>query len=701
MNAIAPPHSKICGHHLERQAIVYVRQSTLQQTIRHPESTRLQYGLVDQAVALGWPRARVQVIDDDLGKSGSSAEGRTGFQRLVSEVSLNQVGLVLGIEMSRLARSCRDWYQLLEICGLFATLIGDCDGLYDPANYNDRLLLGLKGTMSEAELYQIKQRMLAGREAKAQRGELHFNLARGYVQRPSGEIVKDPDEQVQATIALVFEQFERLGNLNRLLHYLVQHHIPMPDRIRSGLQKGDLVWRRPNRHSLADMLHNPIYAGAYVYGRRCSDPRHRKPGRPYGGKIVVKPSEWRVRRLDQLPRYISWEQYERNQRQLQQNSNTQGIGAIRRGPSLLSGLVRCGRCGRRMVALYNNNGRTLRYECNQLAATCGEERCQSLVGRILDAFVTTQVLAALAPATLEISLQVAEEVEAEWARQHQLWQQRLARAHYQTERAARQYHAVEPENRLVARTLERDWEEALRAEAELKADYERFAAQRSERLSATEREQIRRLASDLPALWHAATTTAADRCAVIRQLIESVTVTVRGETELVDVGIRWIDGQETRATITRPVAREDQLSYYPQLRERVAALVAQGHGCSAIARILNAEGWRPPKRRPTFNAGMVQAFMVRQGLRSRGHGMTAAVEHQSDEWTIGNLAHELDVPSATLYAWLRRGLLTARRVSVRNHALLLVHATTDDLARLRAYRHRQTKHGALESTSHV
>lgn len=607
MNAIAPSHSKICGHHLERQAMVYVRQSTLQQTtIRHPESTRLQYGLVDRAVALGWPRSRVQVIDDDLGKSGSSAEDRTGFQRLVGEVSLNRVGLVLGIEMSR--------------------------------------------------------------------------LARGYMQRPSGEIVKDPDEQVQATIALVFEQFERLGNLNRLLHYLVQHHIPMPDRMRGGLQKGDLVWRHPNRHSLADMLHNPIYAGAYVYGRRCSDPRRHKQGRPYGGKIVTKPGEWRVRRLDQLPRYISWEQYERNQRQLQQNSNAQGIGAIRRGPSLLSGLARCGRCGRRMVALYNNNGRTLRYECNQLAATYGEERCQSLIGRVLDAFVATQVLAALAPAALEISLQVAEEVEAERARQH---------------------HAVEPENRLVARTLERDWEEALRAEAELKAEYERFAAELSARLSATEREQVRRLASDLPALWHAATTTVADRQAVIRQLIESVTVAVRGESELVDVRIRWIDGQETRATITRPVAREDQLSYYPQLRERVAALAAQGHGCSAIAHILNAEGWCPPKRRQTFNAGMVQAFMTRQGLRSHGQGLAAAVEPHSDEWTIGNLAHELDMPSATLYAWLRRGLLTARRVSVRNHPLLLVHATADDLARLRARRHSQTQQGAAKTISHV
>lgn len=242
MNAIPhPPHSgKIQSHHKDRLAVVYVRQSTPQQITRHPESTRLQYGLVDRARSLGWERAQVQVIDEDLGKSGATAQGRAGFQRLVSEVSLNQVGLVLGIEMSRLARSCRDWYQLLEVCGLFGTLIGDWDGVYDPGDYNDRLLLGLKGTMSEAELYLIKQRMLAGKRAKAERGELGMMMPRGYVRQASGEVAKDPDEQVQSTIALVFDQFARLGSLNGLLQYLVRNHVLLPDRIRSGLRKGDL-----------------------------------------------------------------------------------------------------------------------------------------------------------------------------------------------------------------------------------------------------------------------------------------------------------------------------------------------------------------------------------------------------------------------------------------------------------------------------
>jgi len=271
---------KVQSHHRERWAVVYVRQSTLQQVARHQESTRLQYGLVDRALSLGWSPAQVKVIDEDLGKSAASAEGRPGFQRLVAAVSLEQVGIILGIEMSRLARSCRDWHQLLEVCAVFGSLIGDPDGVYDPRNYNDRLLLGLKGTMSEAELHVLKQRMLAGRRAKAERGELATPLPMGYVRRLSGEISKDPDEQAQGVIGLIFEQFERLGTLNGVLQYLVQYQIRLPHRIVNGPQRGELEWRRPNRATLSNLLHHPIYAGPYVYGRRPTDPRRQQPGRP-------------------------------------------------------------------------------------------------------------------------------------------------------------------------------------------------------------------------------------------------------------------------------------------------------------------------------------------------------------------------------------------------------------------------------------
>lgn len=674
-------NDKIQGHHRDRLAVVYVRQSTLQQLTRHQESTRLQYALVDRALELGWPRARIEVIDEDLGKSGSTVEGRFGFQRLVSEVSLNHVGLVLGIEMSRLARSCRDWHQLLEVCGLFATLIGDGDGLYDPTDYNDRLLLGLKGTMSEAELHILKQRMLAGKRAKAARGELGMTVPMGYVRRPSGDVVKDPDEQVQATIDLIFEQFARRGTINGVLKYLVENRIQLPHRVRSGPGKGDLEWHRPNRVTLSNLLHNPIYAGAYVYGRRPIDPRRQQPGRPQTGKRVAKPEQWAVVLKERLPAYLSWEQFEGNRRQLEANT-AQGVGAIRHGPSLLSGLVICGRCGHRMVALYRNNGHGLRYACNALAVSYGEARCQSLVGEVLDRWVGEQVLRALEPAALEISLQVAEDLEAERAQVHRHWQQRLERAHYQVERAARQYRAVEPEHRLVARTLERQWEDALAAEVALHTEHERFLVEQPATLTAAEREAIRRLASDIPALWRAPTTTAADRQAIIRQVVERVIVTVQGESEQVDVQVHWPGGHGTRGRLIRPVARLDQLSYYPRLMARIAALHTEGHRPEAIARILNAEAWRPAKRCETFNSAMVQGLLRRQGLRTLQRTPATDVARGADEWTLAELSHRLDRPQPTLYRWLQRGELKGRRVTRSGHALWLIQADVAELQRL-------------------
>lgn len=676
---------KIRAAHRDRLAVVYVRQSTLQQRTRHQESTRLQYGLVERAVALGWLRARIEVIDEDLGKSGATAEGRAGFQRLVSEVTLGHVGIVLGIEMSRLARSCRDWYQLLEVCGLFDTLIGDPDGIYDPADYNDRLLLGLKGTMSEAELHILKQRMHAGRRAKAERGELGMAVPMGYVRRPSGEVVKDPDAQAQSVIALIFEQFARCGTVNGVLRHLVRHQIQLPCRVRAGANRGDLEWHAPNRATLSNLLHNPVYAGAYVYGRRPTDVRRKQPGRPATGRRVAAPEQWGVLLKDRLPAYISWAQFERNQRQLEANG-IRGEGAIRHGPSLLAGLVICGRCGLRMAATYRNSGGRLRYACNSLAVNYGQAPCQSLLGQVLDEFVGAQVLAALQPAALEISLQALEDVEAERAQVHRHWQQRLERAHYEAERARRQFDAVEPEHRLVARTLEQQWEQALVAEAQLQAEYARFQVEQPLPLGATEREAIRRLASDIPTLWHAPTTTSADRQAIIRQLVARVVVTVQGESERVDVQVHWIGGEGTQATLVRPVARLDQLSYYPQLMARVAALHAGGKEAPAIARLLNAEGWRPPKRCATFNGAMVGTLLLRQGLRSRQSANTEEIGRGPGEWTFAELAQQLDIPQPTLYSWLRRGRLTGRQVIHADRPLWLIRADEAELARLHALR---------------
>ena len=411
MPSVALPSDKVQARHRDRYAVVYVRQSTVRQVLQHQESTRLQYALTDRVSQLGWMREQIVVIDDDLGRSAASTLDRPGFQRLVAEVGLGHVGLVMGIEVSRLARSCRDWHQLLEMCALFDTLIADADGIYDASAYNDRLLLGLKGTMSEAELHILKTRMHEGRRAKAKRAELVMGLPRGYVLRPSGEVALDPDEQVRTVIRLVFDLFERRRSVRGVLSYLADHEIQLPDRVRCGPQKGEVRWNRPNRATLSDMLRHPAYAGAYVYGRRRMDRRCQLPGKPHSGRRFIRsPEQWGVLQQDCWPAYIDWESYTRNQAQMAANRSKHD-GVPRGGPALLGGLIRCGQCGRRMAVAYHNNGHEARYQCSQLATTFGGPRCQSISAPPVDGLVSELILGALAPSAIEVSLQLAEDLE--------------------------------------------------------------------------------------------------------------------------------------------------------------------------------------------------------------------------------------------------------------------------------------------------
>lgn len=674
---------KIQNHHYDRLAIVYIRQSTLQQVERHSESTKLQYALAEKAHHLGWPKDKILIIDDDLGRSGSNTEGRPGFQRLVAEVGLDHVGIILGIEISRLARSCRDWYQLLEVCALFRTLIGDTDGIYDPVSYNDRLLLGLKGTMSEAELHVLKQRMQEGRIAKARRGELSTSLPSGYVHQPSGEIIKDPDEQVQSTIQLIFDLFERFSTVGSVLKYLAKHKIQIPHRDRRRLQKGELVWRRPNRSTLNCLLHHPIYAGAYVYGRKGADPSKRIPGKPMSGRVSKPLSEVLVLIKDRIPSYITWEQYERNLRQLAANS-MHGIGVPRQGSSLLSGLLYCGRCGKRMVTYYGNGGENgLRYCCDRSVGTYGEPICQSLVGKELDELIAQQVLTALQPSALEVSMKVAEDIELERQQLLTQWEKRLERVRYESERAYRQYNAIEPENRLVARTLEKKWEEALFTEEKIKKEYAQFLKEQPTTLSLQEREAISRLASDIPALWSAETTTAQDRKEIIRLLIERIVVTVKGQTEKVDVDIHWSGGHKMSTDLNRCVGTFKQLSYYPELLERAASLHQANLTFKEIANQLNQEGWRTPRRNITFKPSIVRSLLAGGKIISSKKVHSAHVYRMPDEWTFRELSQETDIPESTLYHWMRKGLLKARRANEVSHGgILLVTASQEEIKKL-------------------
>lgn len=675
---------KIQHRHLDRLATVYIRQSTVQQVERHQESTRLQYALVDRALHFGWDRSSIVVIDEDLGRSGASIEGRPGFQRLVAEVGLGHVGMVLGVEMSRLARSCRGWHQLLEICALFDTLIADSEGVYDPANFNDRLLLGLKGTMSEAELHILKGRMLEGRRAKARRGELGKPVPMGYLRRPSGEIVLDPDQQAQATIRLAFELFARFRTVGKVMRYLVEHDIRMPMRVRSGAGKGELEWHRVNRVSLHNLFNNPIYAGAYVYGRRPSDRRRQKPGRPGTGRRSCPPEEADVFLPGHLPAYISWEQYQRNRAQLQSNKAA-ATGVARAGQALLSGLLICGRCGLRMMAQYNNNGATPRYACMRMACDYGEPVCQTLKAAPLDELMVQLVIAALEPAALEVSLLAAGDLERERAALDAQWRHRLERASYQAERARRQFDSTEPENRLVARTLERQWEQALAEQARLAADYERFQCDQPRALTAAEIAAVRELAGNLPGIWSAATQE--ERQSLIRLLLERVLVEVIDGTEQVRVTCHWHGGHRTSHRLVRPVARLDRLSTYHDLIARATELRRAGRDYAAVARSLNEEGWRPAKRCDKFSASMVQHLLRKTGkVMPTYQRPPAAVERRPDEWTIAELAQHLPVPQPTLYSWVQKRRLRSRTVRAGGRQFTLVHADEAAIATLRTVR---------------
>lgn len=683
---------KIQPYHHERLAIIYVRQSTLQQVLEHQESTQLQYGLAQRAVGLGWSQERVLTIDDDLGKSGSSAAGRVGFQRLVSEVGLNHVGLVLGIEMSRLARCCKDWHQLLEICALFGTLIADLDGIYDPRQYNDRLLLGLKGTMSEAELHILKQRLVQGKRHKAQRGELGFNVPIGYVRRPSGEVMFDPDEQAQQVVKLIFRKFEELGTLNAVLRYLVKQQIQIGVRVAKGAHKGDLEWRRANRPTLQNLLKNPAYAGAYAYGRQQIDPRRQQAGRPHTGQVVMSPEDWHVLIQDHHPAYITWEQYQHNQAQLKANQNrADALGNPRSGSALLSGLLVCAKCGCRMSVQYHHRDLP-RYICAREATDYGGCLCQYLSGSCLDEYISQQVLQALEPASLELSLQAETHLGQERVELDKLWQQRLERANFEAQRAGRHYRLVEPENRLVARQLAQEWETKLKDHQQLQEEYKRFSHQQPKSLCESEKQMIRQLAENLPMLWYSPITTAVQRKEMIRQVIEQIRVDVQGESELVEVQIDWVGGTSTRAQIIRPVARWTQLSNYPQLCHRLEQLAQTQLNGEEITNCLIGEGFYPPKRLTTLKPAEVQTLMRRLGLGSSrsAPARSALAEH---EWWLPDLARALDMPIVTLYNWVRRGWVKARQQPDSPYHWM-IWADPAELERLRT--HRQSPPGEIQ-----
>jgi len=648
--------NKVLARHLDRMAVVYVRQSSARQVMENRESTQLQYRLQDRAVALGWAGTRVLVIDDDLGQSGQSVVGRPGFQRLLAEVGLDHVGIVLGIEMSRLARSCRDWHQLLELCAVFGTLIGDADGIYDPCDYNDRLLLGLKGTMSEAELHVLRGRLEAGQRNKARRGELFSHAPIGYVRAAAGGLELEPDEQARDVVKLIFAKFAQLGSVASLLRYLRQHHILVGVREHRGPERGQLLWRRPNSATLQGMLHHPLYAGAYVHGRRMTNPRKRVPGRRGSGRAWSSPADWHVLLKDRLPAYIDWAQYEANQRRLRDNSTHYGRGAPREGGSVLAGLVVCGRCGRRMSASYPDRTKA-RFTCDAARHHWAEPQCQALGAGPLETLVTRQVLLALEPASLELSLAAVEQIEQERQRLERQQQQSLERTRYEAERARRQYTAVEPEHRLVVRDLERRWEAALQEQRQAEEALERFRSEQPLELTQDQRQRIRDLATCIPTLWHLPTTKVAERQTIVRQLIERVEVSVIDGSERVEVAIHWAGGYQSRHDLRRRVASYRSLHDSERLLNRVVDLKQQGLSHPEVAQCLNAEGFRAPQG-GDFSPAIISFLWQKSHRTGR---VPKEAQPLAPCWRGAMLARHLGIPAATLNTWRRRGWIQARR----------------------------------------
>jgi DNA invertase Pin-like site-specific DNA recombinase len=586
--------TKIQSTHCDRIAFVYVRQSTPLQVIENRESTERQYHLRERAIELGWPSSRVEVIDEDQGRSGSTAAHRTGFQRLAAEVVLGKVGIVLMLEASRLARNNSDWYRLIEICGVSGTLIADESAVYNPREPNDRLLLGVKGTLSEAELFTLRTRLYEGRWNKARKGLLHFPLPVGYVQTATNNWILDPDTQVRERLDYVFDSFRRHGVVRAVVRDLKEQGLELPTRLTAKEGYGSLVWKTPTLSAVIRILHNPAYAGAYVYGRweYLSDRRSPKTGKASAHARSM--AQWPVKIPEHHPAYVRWEEFVKNQEQLRENWSHEGNrGVPREGRALLQGIVYCGVCGRRMSVQDRTakEHRSPSYVCGRGYQDGDEKTCQCMTSRPVDAAVVEVLLAAVSPISLRVATQVLDQVEQDLIAQRRQRELQLEQARYEARLAQRQYDAVDPSNRLVAGELERRWNEKLERVAQLERTYAQAERDAEWNLTAEERAAITELSRDLPAIWRAETTTNQERKKLLRMAIESVQLDGVSQIGQVEVQIRWRSGTITSLIVNRSKPGEGSLKTPAEAVSRIHEM-AQRRTYAEIAAVLNRAGLR-------------------------------------------------------------------------------------------------------------
>lgn len=652
---------KVQASHLARDAYLYIRQSTLRQVFENTESTHRQYALRERAVALGWPRERVVTIDRDQGESGASAADREGFQQLVADVGMGRVGIVLGLEVSRLARSSSDWCRLLEICALTDTLILDEDGIYDPGHFNDRLLLGLKGTMSEAELHIMRARLRGGVLSRARRGELKTPLPVGFVYGPDDRVLMDPDQQVQQAVHLLFQTFQRTGSAWATVRTFRQQSLRFPRRVRSGPHLGDLVWG-PLLHSrVRQILKSPRYAGAFCYGRHQS--RRTVDGK---SRVELLPQDRWIALFPQAHAgYISWTEYEENQRRLQENAQAHGSerrkSPPREGPALLQGVIICGLCGERMTVRYHSyRGRPFPdYVCQRQGIQHGHSICQRIPGRSIDEAIGKLLIEAVTPLALEVTLAVQQDLNERAEEVDRLRRQQVERARYEADLAQRRYMRVDPDHRLVAASLEAEWNEKLRAFDLAQEEYERQRLTDRLVLDQEQRAQVLALATDFPRLWQDPRTPDRERKRMARLILEDVTL-LKGEQ--VTALVRFKGGATRTLVLPLPLPAW-------QLRQTDAVVVREidrlldDHTDKEIATLLNERGLRSGEGK-SFHRLCVRFIREAYGLtdrftRLRARGMLSLKE----------MAAQLGVCTATVKDWHHSGLLRAHTYNDKDECL--------------------------------
>lgn len=658
---------KITVSHLQRLACLYVRQSTLQQVLENRESTARQYALQEQASGLGWSEEHIMIIDQDLGQSGVSAADRAGFQRLVAEVGLGHVGLVMGLEVSRLARSSSDWHQLLEICALTGTLILDEDGLYDPATFNDRLLLGLKGTMSEAELYVLRARLQGGILNKAQRGALKLHLPIGFRYSDVDQIILDPHQQVQTTLHFLFRTFQQTGTASATVRVFRQQHIAFPRRVRSGPHQDELVWGELRHDDVLRVLHNPCYAGAYVFGRT----RTRKG--PDGKTHIaqVPKEEWQVVLQEAHVGYISWEEYERNLEQLKANSRAYTPARLsppREGPALLQSLAICGRCGQRMTVRYHQRGGARidpDYICQRTGIEQGEGPCQRIPGRDVDRAVSRYLLEALTPEAVAVTLAIHDELLTRAAEVDRLRQLQVKRTQYEADLAQRRYLRVDPDNRLVAEVLETEWNAKL-----LELDLARQEAERQRQhdtlqLSAVERDRLAQTPTLFRQVWNDPQLTSRERKRILRLMIEDVTLLKEAD---ICAGIRFKGG--ATCTLHVPLPRPFAQSRTTPA-ETIAAIdrLLDDYTDAEIAAELNRQNMTTLGNLP-FTATHISALRRTYHLPNRFSRLREVGWQTADE-----VAVRFEVTPQTVWRWYHQGLIQGSRYNDRGGCLFMAPET--------------------------